>query len=257
MEKPTRDITVILNLYRREEYLEEQIKAIRNQNIQPKEIWLWINAHEDNKDFDASKYDIDKVFRNDYNWKYYGRFAAALLADTKYIAMFDDDTIPAPGWFINCMGCMEGGYRGILGGAGVKLNSMSYVDHERVGWNGQPPNEDVEEVDLVGHAWFFEREWLKYLWIEKPFTWDNGEDIQFSYCAKRYGGIKTFVPPHSQYTPHLHSSVLGWQYGTDDKASSNGSLMSIPLFYQQRDECVKHGIDNGWETVNDIAKLRH
>ena len=69
MEKPTRDITVILNLYRREEYLEEQIKAIRNQNIQPKEIWLWINAHEDNKDFDASKYDIDKVFRNDYNWK--------------------------------------------------------------------------------------------------------------------------------------------------------------------------------------------
>ena len=148
-------------------------------------------------------------------------------------------------------------YRGILGGAGVKLNSMSYVDHERVGWNGQPPNEDVEEVDLVGHAWFFEREWLKYLWIEKPFTWDNGEDIQFSYCAKRYGGIKTFVPPHSQYTPHLHSSVLGWQYGTDDKASSNGSLMSIPLFYQQRDECVKHGIDNGWETVNDIAKLRH
>ena len=74
MEEPTRDITVILNLYRREEYLEEQIKAIRNQNIKPKEIWLWINAHEDNKDFDASKYDIDKVFRNDHNWKYYGRF---------------------------------------------------------------------------------------------------------------------------------------------------------------------------------------
>jgi len=257
MERITKDITVILNLYRREDYLKEQIKAIREQSVQPKEIWLWINAHEDNKDFNPDNYDIDKVFTNDHNWKYYGRFAAALLADTKYIAMFDDDTIPASDWFLNCMNCIQGECSGILGGAGVKLQSPYYFQHERVGWNGDPPNEVAEEVDLVGHAWFFEREWLKYLWLEKPFTWDNGEDIQFGYLAKRYGGIKTFVPPHPKEMPELHSSVKGWDYGTDNKASSNGSLMPIPQFYEQRDECIKHGLDNGWETVNDITKLRN
>lgn len=257
MEKITSDTTVILNLYRREEYLEEQIHAIKNQSVQPKEIWLWINAHKDNENFDPGKYNIDRVFRNDHNWKYYGRFAAALLADTKYIAMFDDDTIPGSGWFRNCIDCIEGDYNGILGGAGVKLQSPFYVQHERVGWNGETTNEDTVEVDLVGHAWFFEREWLKYLWTEKPFTWDNGEDIQFGYLAKTLGGIRTFVPPHPAGCPSLHSSIKGWNYGTDNKASSNGSLMPIPQFYQQRDECIKHGLDNGWRTVNDINKLRN
>ena len=170
--------------------------------------------------------------------------------------MFDDDTIPGSKWLENCRNCMENGCEGILGGAGVQLNSPYYVDHKRVGWNGEPPNEEVEEVDLVGHAWFFKRDWLKYLWSERPFLWDNGEDIQFSYLAKTLGGIKTFVPPHPKNDMDLHSSVKGWKYGTDDKASSNGSLMPIGLFYHQRDMCVRHGLDNGWETVNDIAKLR-
>ena len=257
MEKSSRDITVILNLYRREHYLAEQIQAIREQSVKPEEIWLWVNADSANTHFSPDKYDLDKVFHNDFNWKYYGRFAAALLADTEYVAMFDDDTIPGPKWFENCLHHMENGYEGIMGGAGVKLNSQYYVDHERVGGNGEPPNEKIEEVDLVGHAWFFKRDWLKYLWLEKPFTWDNGEDIQFGYLAKRYGGVKTFVPPHPVKDKDMHCSVKGWQYGTDDKASSNGSLMPVGLFYQQRDRCVKPGLDNGWETVNDISKLRN
>ena len=86
------DITVILNCYRRPQYLPEQIAAIRNQTKKPVQIWLWVNYHEDNKDFNFSNLNVDRVIKNDYNWKYYGRFAAAMLADTKYVALFDDDT---------------------------------------------------------------------------------------------------------------------------------------------------------------------
>ena len=73
-------------------------------------------------------------------------------------------------------------HEGILGSAGVILNDIYYVRHDRCGWPSHNP--EVTEVDLVGHAWFFKREWLRYLWQEKPTTWDNGEDIQFAFMAK-------------------------------------------------------------------------
>ena len=129
-------ITVILNCYRRPEYLEEQIKSIKQQTIQPKEIWIWVNYHEDNSGIDFSKYNVDKVIKNDYNWKFYGRFAGAMLSDSKYIAMFDDDTMPGKKWFENCMNTMKE-TEGILGGAGVILSGEKYTGHSRYGWSSK------------------------------------------------------------------------------------------------------------------------
>ena len=238
------EITVILNCYRRPEYLETQIKAIRCQTVKPKQIWIWVNHHKDNSEIDFSKFDVDRVIKNDYNWKFYGRFAAGMLADTKYIAMFDDDTIPGPQWFSNCLKTMDV-TPGILGGVGVLLKEDRYYGHGRVGWSSH--NNKIVEVDLVGHAWFFEREWLKYLWMETPFTWENGEDIQFSYTAQKHGNIKTFVPPHPSENEELHSSLYGYKMGVDDKATSN--TRNHEAFYAQRDACVKNAVFNGWNPV--------
>jgi hypothetical protein len=244
------DITVILNSYRRPYNLEKQIKAIREQSAPPKEIWLWINDHEDNRDFDHTKLDVDRIFHNNHNWKFYGRFAAALLADTEFIAIFDDDTIPGSDWFSCCYKSFAH-RQAILGSAGVVLNSSeSYADHDRVGWPSQ--NKDMERVDLVGHAWFFKRDWLQYLWREKPYTWDNGEDIQFSYLAQKYGGIETYVPPHPPGMPHLHGSILGNELGIDDKATSTNSAVSHEQFFSERDRCVKNAIQGGWATVRNL-----
>mgnify|MGYP003632609978 CR=1 FL=1 len=240
------DITVILNAYRRLEYLEEQIEAIRNQTIPPKQIWLWVNHHENNEDYDFSKLNVDRVFRNDFNWKYYGRFAASMLADTTYVALFDDDTIPGAEWFNNCLETMKA-TPGILGGAGVILESDQYVGHSRYGWSSA--NAETVEVDLVGHAWFFKQEWVKYLWMEKPYTWDNGEDIQFSYCCQKYGNIKTYCPPHPLDNPEQFSSLKGYSYGVDEKASSH--VRNHELFYKQRNGCVENAIQNGWQRVKN------
>jgi len=243
------DITVILNAYRRPYNLKMQLDAIRNQTNPPKQIWVWVNYHEDNKDFDFKRLGADRVFHNDYNWKFYGRFAAALLADTEYIAIYDDDTIPGSKWHENCLNTMKT-HEGILGTAGVILSGNRYVLHDRCGWPTQ--NAEVTPVDLVGHGWFFKREWLRYLWLEKPTTWDNGEDIQFAFMAKIHGGIQTYCPPHPADDHELHGSILGNELGIDVKATSNNQQISHQQFFIERDVCVQTGLRNGWRTIREV-----
>ena len=243
------DITVILNAYRRPYNLKMQVEAIRNQTVPPKQIWLWVNAHEDNEGFDFKSLDVDRIFHNDFNWKFYGRFAAALLVDTEYIALYDDDTVPGSQWHKNCLDTM-GENEGILGTAGVILNGSIYAQHDRCGWPTQ--NRETTEVDLVGHGWFFKRRWLKYLWQEKPTTWNNGEDIQFGFMAKIHGGIPTYCPPHPPENKELHGSILGNELGIDSKATSNNHAVSHEQFFTERDICVQTGLRKGWKTVREI-----
>ena len=134
--------------------MAEQIDAIRNQSVKAKQIWIWVNYHDDNKDIDFTQFNVDRVIKNDYNWKFFGRFAGAMLAKTKYVAMFDDDTIPGKDWFKNCLETMCTN-EGILGGAGVRLSEPKYFGHTRYGWSSRNP--EPVEVDLVGHAW--DRDW--------------------------------------------------------------------------------------------------
>ena len=37
------EITVILNGYKRPQFLKEQIESVKNQTVQPKEIMFWQN----------------------------------------------------------------------------------------------------------------------------------------------------------------------------------------------------------------------
>ena len=244
-------ITVILNAYRRPYNLKMQIDAIRKQTTRPTQIWLWVNQHEDNDGFNFKELDLDRIFHNDYNWKFYGRFAAALLADTEYVAIFDDDTIPGDRWFENCLETMKTN-EGIMGSAGYVQTGprATQYEPERSGWPRQ--NEETMRVDYVGHAWFFKREWLSHLWREKPPTWDNGEDIHFSYTAQKYGGIQTYCPPHPPSDKELHGSLLGYELGVDSKATSNNQAVPHQQFFSERDNCINNSLIGGWETVHNI-----
>ena len=246
-----KSITVILNSYRRPYNLKRQIHAIRNQTVGCEQLWLWVNKHEDNEGYDYSDLGIDRIFDNDHNWKFYGRFAGALLADTEYVAIFDDDTIPGEEWFENCLDTMSKN-EGIMGSAGYVQTgprAMQY-EPERAGWPRQNP--ETMRVDYVGHAWFFKREWLSHLWREKPATWDNGEDIHFSYTAQKYGGIQTFCPPHPPDRKELHGSLFGYELGVDSKATSNNQAVSHQQFFSERDFCIDTAIRGGWDTVNKV-----
>jgi hypothetical protein len=241
------DITVILNLYKRPQNLQKQIDAFLNQTVKPKEIWVFMNKNEK---FEYPLEDIeyrratnaegiDKLICVNDNFGVFGRFAIAQLVKTKFICINDDDTIPGPKWLETCLDSFVNN-PGLQGGIGVNLHSDNYTNHSRIGWAN--PRPITEEVDLVGHSWFFPKEYLKYMWMEEPFTW-NMEDAHFSYCLKKYGKIKTFVPP--QMTKDESSSILGYELGVDEAAMSNPK--NHQKFYKERDEAIKYYLDNGWK----------
>lgn len=193
---PSDGITVILTAYKRAEYLVDQIKALKEQTVQPVEIWVWSNQSD--KDLLDVSHLVDRVITSNTNWLFWGRFSIAGMVRTKYVAFFDDDNLPQPRWFENCLNTLKKSGNALLGGSGVILpTNGGYATKHKIGWNGYQLNEP-EKVDLVGHSWFFDKSILQYMWREEPKSWDNGEDIHFAYMALKYGGIETLVPPHPE-----------------------------------------------------------
>jgi glycosyltransferase involved in cell wall biosynthesis len=244
------DITVILNCYKRPEYLKEQIHAIENQTVKPKEIWIWYNAPEDREQIDLKKEFSDyKLIQSNHNFKFHARFSLGLNVKTEYVAFFDDDTIPEKKWFDNCLNTMREVGDGILGSSGIYLNgdkkNFNYSNHTKIGWNGVN-HEETKKVDLVGHSWFLRKKNLKYLFYEEPVSWDNGEDIQLSYLSLKYGNIQTYVPPHPSYNTEMWGSnkKLGNLYGTDSNSSWKKSN-----HFKLRDEVVLFYKNDGWLPV--------
>lgn len=247
-------ITAILNCYRRPYNLEEQIQSIRSQSVPPREIWIWQNYHPDADNYDLSNLNADKIISSSHNFKFHGRFALALLANPGHIALFDDDTIPGAKWIENCLDTerfiiSRTGKSPILGSAGIVLNSSRYIDHVRVGWPSQ--NDHITEVDLVGHAWFFNQEVLHHMWSEAPISLENGEDIQLSAMAKRHGH-RTYCPPHPASDKSKWGSIKAEELGIDDKATSNNNETSHAQFFSERDYVIQMCLRKGWSTVRNI-----
>lgn len=234
-------ITAILTAFNRPKNLEDQIQSLRNQTVPPEEIIVFYNKGDvPQKDLNFS--DVKTVYLN-YNSKFHARFAFALSCKTKYIAIFDDDTIPGYQWFETCI--KEAQKReGIFGTSGILLESNSYNPHKKIGWNGEQ-SEYLKEVDLVGHAWFFEKRFLKYMWFDEPVSWDNGEDIQFSALAKIHGNIKTFVTPHPSDNKRIWGSIKGNTLGSDEHAS----WIKNKNHASERDLIVSAYIKKGWNPI--------
>jgi hypothetical protein len=241
-------ISVILNVYRRPHSLEKQIEAIKSQTIKvdPSNIHVWYNDPVDNSILQTYPKDEGiKTYKCNYNTKFFGRFLLPHICHTPYIAMFDDDIIPGNMWLENCVDTMKT-HEGILGGSGVILNSeKAYAPNRKVGWNGIK-NTAPTEVDLVGHAWFFKQEHAKFMWQETPPSFDNGEDIHFSYVAQK-NGVKTFVPPTPQHGEPLwcNSSKKDGNMGNDKAASWRHN----PNHFAERNEIVRKLVAKGWKTL--------
>ena len=87
--------------------------------------------------------------------------------------------------------------------------------------------------------------------MEKPFTWDTGEDIHLSAVAQKYGKVKTYVPPHPPLEREKSSSLFGYELGVDDKTPS---VINQQQFFSLRDRCIQHYTANGWSTVLERVK---
>tara|TARA_Y100000739_G_scaffold218481_1_gene215908 strand:- start:515 stop:1396 length:882 start_codon:yes stop_codon:yes gene_type:complete len=220
-------ITVVLNGYKRQEFLNYQINAVKNQTIQPSEILIWNNGdYIDYGDFDKNIV----IANSSKNFGVWSRFSFALNAETEYICVLDDDTMPGKSFFENCLSTMKIS-PGLLGARGLRFFSKNrYQPHKSYGWDN--PNEELKVVDIVGHAWFFKREWLCYFWRELPLYNSSrmvGEDIHFSYTLKKYAGINTIVPPHPLKNKEYWGSdpVLALKLGTGlESISQNDAALN-------------------------------
>ena len=229
------DVSVVFTLYKRGHLLSEQVNSLLNQTIKPKELILFIDT-PNKKDFsnksDEIPKDIESLFDNiirvDYNIGVWGRFAGGLLAKSKYIAFFDDDTIPVYRFLENCH--YESLKKdGLYGGIGILSNDLGKypfdLAHRTIGWNDNPPfalkNKKTTRVDFCGHCWFLKKDYLGAMWIgaNEFYKLNNvAEDAYLSFALKKYLNINTYIPPHKN--KDFFSSIKGEEYGKNESAIS-------------------------------------
>ncbi len=104
------NITVILTQYKRNTTLQQIISILRQSAIsRVSKIIIYQNLDYVNLDFLRNIFNgnnaeyafippIEVVKSEDHNYKYHGRFSLALLVDSAFVAIFDDDTIPQSKW---------------------------------------------------------------------------------------------------------------------------------------------------------------
>lgn len=238
-------ITAVLNGFKRPELLKTQIEALNNQTNKPESIMLWQNK---GVEFESNISNTLIHANCNYNFGVWARFAYALNARTEYVCIFDDDTIPGNAWFENCFNTIRE-YDGLLGAIGViYLNGKTYTPFVRHGW--AVPNDKTELVDIVGHAWFFRREWLSLFWRELPPIESSifvGEDIHFSAMLKKHAGINTYVPPHPLSNKEMWGSLPQYanMYGVDES-----SISLVPGNIDKMNKALEYEIKNGFEPIN-------
>ena len=241
-------ITAVLSGFKRPQALKEQYDSIKNQPIGDVEVILWVNSLQDNiDDYPAEVVgDCQSVMSNS-NFGSWGRFSIALNARTEYVTVIDDDTIPGPKWFENCLNTMET-HEGILTTRGITFNPEHQHNYptpesyDYFGWCN--PNQEVKRVDMGCHSWFFKKDWLRAYWAEMPRTipprW--GEDTHISYAVHKHFGLGTYVPPHPVDDMDMWGSnpELAQKYGTDGWGIS------------QNNNCLV-GMNRYWNYVREMG----
>jgi len=240
-------ISVILTAWQRPQHLAEQVDRILSQTVLPHEVVLWYNQPPKALGFIERKQLLE--FRNadkvkkivcDYNFGIIPRFAMASAMEGEYVCIFDDDTMPGERWFENCLRYVDS-EKTMCGTIGLRFLSKTEPKTQapRMGWVAC--NEQIEFVDLVGHSWFFRREWARYFWDLEPVTRVFGEDIHFCAMLQRHG-IRAACPPHPKNDRTLWGSVKG-ELGVDHVAISSKDRS------KDYAEVLRHETQNGYRLM--------
>jgi glycosyltransferase involved in cell wall biosynthesis len=237
-------VAVVLNVYKRASIFRDQLNAINNQTIKPIEILVWENGNET---VPPDLKDGIKIARSNHNFGVWARFAYALNASADFICVLDDDTIPGNRWIENCLQTIKE-TPGLLGARGVIFdNKHSYSMNHDVGI--YKPNEQTTQVDIVGHSWFFKKEWLYKFWSNADEKFQNelaGEDIHFAYVMQKFLGLPTLVPKH----PIQDMSLWGANPKLSKKYGSGIESISIsPSSLKKFENALKHYRNLGFLTL--------
>lgn len=246
----TREVSVVLNGYKRPKTLGMQLDSLNKQTIKVNEILFWRNSPENRLFQPRFRRSLTRnllMSNANHNFGVWGRFSFALLAKSNFILMLDDDTIPGHRWLENCFANYDS-QPGLYGTIGIRFQSTDGYDgnQEKIGWDN--PNPERERVDIVGHSWFFPKDYLSYFWrdIPNPLPRFVGEDMHFSFALQKHAGIGSFVPPHPANERELWGSDpdLARRFGGDNNATANHALPAMNEYFKK---CT----DSGFRLIKD------
>lgn len=246
--------TAILNVYKRPETLHQQLQCLANQSMKVDEVLIWVNGLNENEWLvvdDAVKSTAlnVKTFRSSYNEGVWPRFMLSLLAKGDFVCILDDDVAPGRRWLENAVRCSVEN-NAICGSRGLVFKTKGhYFPFDHYGW-GNANEEDVQ-VDIIGHAWVFRRQWILNYWGHQnsmhvsPFA---GEDMHFSAALQPYG-IKTFVPRH----PVADRELWGNAYFSEKIGQDENAISLRSDAYEKFDKHLQFYINSGFRLLCEDA----
>ncbi len=244
-------VTVILNIWKRD-YVKEQVESLLAQTHKPTQIWILQSGDYVETQYLKSMDPSIEILHSTINLKYFGRFSFAQFVDTDYIYIVDDDNIPSANWIEYCIQKSEH-HNSIISSAGRIIpknnfypENLENIDSAFIG--DVSPNfyhnycKEDTLVDFGCNSWFLKAEWIKYIWMIHPYTFETGEDIHLSAVLKTELNVKTIVP---QQVDSLINGNLKRYYGSDDHAS-----WTKPGFLEKRAEILSYHIKSrGWTPI--------
>ncbi len=125
---------------------------------------------------------------------FYFRFSAALLLDTQYVAMIDDDVLIGPRFLSYCLKLLHTKrFYGLLGSRG---------DNSVWGQSGGAENVGRRSFTLQGvhsddiwSVFVMPSSWVKLLFRERLWTTVTGEDMSIARAVRKYLNLPAFIIP--------------------------------------------------------------
>ncbi len=250
--------SAIITMWKRKDYLAEQLAAINAQSIPPEEIIIILNESNLRESMirEIGGPDI-KIIRSDIN-SLYSRWAISYIAKGDYISVFDDDVVPGKKWIANAIrACAR--YNAVVGPAGRVYNESGLHGYYKMvtpGGNSQN-SIDCSETDVycdwICNSYLFKREWVGHILssLRHNESFKTFDDIQLATSLYLSGGIQCVTPMQPKSDPDLHGS-LQHDYGNDSHAiwKNNSSK-----HFAERKEYITSLIRGGYTPVQQRDNL--
>jgi hypothetical protein len=234
-------ISVLIATHKRLHCLPEQLQAVRAQTVPPERVAIWHDGP-----LPAPKAPVP-VVASTHNLGVWPRFLFCLDFDTEYVCVLDDDTIPGPRWLENCLTTMAL-HEGLIGAAGILFPNGTRRGRQMVGWRA--PSWEVRRVDIIGHCWFFRRDWLRHYAFEpRPKGIKTaGEDYHFSVSLQKHLGLGSYTAPHPPDDQSFWGSTQGMRFGNDKNALYR-------MHGEEEKKCIVHDFyrAGGWKLLCELG----
>jgi glycosyltransferase involved in cell wall biosynthesis len=241
-------ITAIIPSFRRHENIPIIINRLKNQTCKPDRIIVWNdNSGEFGRNLVLDDKDVEVINTNS-NFYTFGVYMIGYSADTKYVAIVDDDMAPGPKWFELCLR-MQQTTPGIYGGYGVIfLSNRLYLPNRHM-YTKCLEKERLVEVDMVGTSYFFPYNAINCFLSKRPPSFPSITDMHLCYTSQKYGNLKTYViyPTEEEARPSYNDSELIF----NNKDHSRSAWRNDNYHYINRCKYLRWATQQGWKLIMD------